>query len=172
MMKKIFILLAIVIGITSCEEPKDGCGIIIVKYTHEEYANYVMGIECGDSVKTDQIDISTNGVPIKPIPLCDGWWYLNTIVDIVGFRYYTSLGEMTWDEYNNLPEEEKSPAVSKLKDALPFADITEIALDDIITPNCDSYYDVYYLMDYSPVIVQIREIITSGQLKKYRRDSP
>ena len=171
-MKKILILLTIVIGLTSCPYKKKHLDrMTIVKFTQEEYSQYVMGIRVADSVETYEKDIDPIGdTPVSLIYLCDGWWFVNAFTAWDFLNKYTAIGEMRWEDFNNLPEGEKNPSVSVLKDDRPFADITEIALDDIITPNSDSYHDVYYLMDYSPVIVQIREIIANGQLKKYRID--
>ena len=140
----------------------------IVKFTQEDYSQYVMGIRTADSVATYGNDIDPIGnTPVTLIYLCDGWWFVNAFTAWDFIKKYTALGEMTWDEYNNLPEEEKSPAVSKLKDPHPYTDITRIELDDIIF---DNYKDVYYQNDSSPIVIQLREIITKGKLKKYRRD--
>ena len=169
-MKKILILLTIVVGLTSCPAKHHDDWVTIVKFTREEYAQYVWGMADVDSVQTFQSDFSADGQPVELIYLSDGWWYINVVTVSGFFQRYTALGEMKWEEFNNLPEEEKSPAVSALKDAHSFDNIARIALDRLVTPDCDSYYDVHYLGDYSAVIVQLREIIESGSLDDYRPD--
>ena len=79
MMKKIFILLAIVIGLTSCPKNKKHIDrMTIVKFTQEDYSQYVMGIRTADSVATYGNDIDPIGnTPVTLIYLCDGWWFVN-----------------------------------------------------------------------------------------------
>ncbi|MBP5259075.1 MAG: hypothetical protein J6Z12_00345 [Paludibacteraceae bacterium] len=167
-MKKILLLLAIAIGLTSCPaKPHDGNSITIVKFTHEDYAAYVMGVRCADSVETYKSSINNDNQPIKLISLCDGWWYINATN--VQFDKDVALGEMTWNEFNSLPKGGKNPAVSALKDPHPCADITEILLNaDIGVTHVIS--EAFYQTDSSSIVVRLREIIANGQLDDYRCD--
>ena len=166
-MKKILILLAIVIGMTSCPKNHNESYITIVKFTNDDYANYVMGMKHDDCVKTYKSYFHTNNQPIKLTRLYEGWWYINAMNMEAGT--FDVLGEMTWEDYNNLPKEKQDPATSLLKDAHPYADITDIKLSKDIG-LIDVYSEVYYQTDSSSIVVRLREIIANGELDKYRND--
>ena len=171
-MKKILILLTIAIGLTSC--PADhhkGAYITIIKFTNDDYANYVMGMKSADSVATDKSYFNTGDQPIRLIRLCDGWWYINVLDMQCGA--FDVLGDMTWEEFNDLPKEKKYPAKSALKDPHPYADITNIRLSGdigLIDVYHEVYSEVYYQNDSSSIVVRLREIIANGELKKFRND--
>ncbi|MBP5259160.1 MAG: hypothetical protein J6Z12_00805 [Paludibacteraceae bacterium] len=167
-MKKILILLAIVIGLTSCPQgPKEGGSITIIKFTNDDYANYVIGMKSADSVVTDKSYFDTGNQPIRLIRLCDGWWYMNVLNTQSGAMGV--LGDMTWEEFNSLLREGKYCATSALKDPHPYADITNIRLSGDIG-LVGAYSDVYYQNDSSSIVVRLREIIANGELKKFRND--
>ena len=174
-MKKHLLLILLAVTLTSCphDEPDAGSGTItIVKFKQKEYSKYVLGYQTREgAVQTNGSYIQTITPKISLVELADGWWYFNGTNVLWG--RHAVLGDKTWKEYNALYEKGEDPVVSALKDSCPIVDMTDIELSEEIGLSDTCRYPVYDASnqnDTTSIVVRLREIISSGQLDKYRDD--
>ena len=171
-MKRYLLLILLAVTLTSCPhyEPEIAERISIVKFARSEYAKYVLGNLRNDSVETYFCNYQNYSDSVILIELCDGWWYFNAIE--IPFDRQSALGETTWEELLSLPQEVRLPLRSGLKDAHPIIDITDISLVAGIGGGNTSASALHpcHQNDSSAIVIWLREIISSGQLDKYRDD--